>query len=367
MSLLGTRPAAALTLALACSAAAGPGPSLDRRALVDRHRPVLHAFDVDSPLTVGNGEFAFTADATGLQTFAEDYDATVPLGTLAQWGWHTSPNPQHWSSDRFRLTGFDAHGRRVDYNDVPGDRRSPEVEWLRDEPSPAAPRAHRLPADPRRRTTGARAGPDGRRTGARAVGRLAAQPLPAGGRAGGGRDARPPAQGPRRGAGPLAARSSRPNRDPPALSVRQQRRDWRRLDEAGGTRDAPRALRERKRRARAPPRRRSLSRRPRLGPGRPVEREAEPRARPRADRRRRRARGGDRVLADEGQRTAARLRRDARRGARALEPLLDDRRRDRPLAEQRPALARARAADRPVPVPHRDPVCRAVTRPRRPG
>jgi len=49
-----------------CAQTARPG--IDRRGVVERHNPVLGAFDPRSPLSVGNGEFAFTADATGLQT-----------------------------------------------------------------------------------------------------------------------------------------------------------------------------------------------------------------------------------------------------------------------------------------------------------
>jgi hypothetical protein len=128
------RKAAVLALVLsAAGRAAAEGP-IDRRALVDRHRPVLRALDPEAPLSVGNGELAFTADVTGLQTFAEAYDATIPLGTLSQWGWHTSPNAGGWSIDRFAFTGFDAHGRTVGYADIPGDRRTPEIEWLRANP-----------------------------------------------------------------------------------------------------------------------------------------------------------------------------------------------------------------------------------------
>jgi hypothetical protein len=41
---------------------------IDRRSVVERHNPSLAEFDVRAPLSVGNGEFAFTADVTGLQT-----------------------------------------------------------------------------------------------------------------------------------------------------------------------------------------------------------------------------------------------------------------------------------------------------------
>lgn len=66
--------------------------AIDRRALVRRHNPTLHRPEPGSPLTVGNGEFAFTADVTGLQSL-DDAGAPVPLCTQAQWGWHRSPRP----------------------------------------------------------------------------------------------------------------------------------------------------------------------------------------------------------------------------------------------------------------------------------
>jgi hypothetical protein len=112
---------------------AAPAP-IDREALVRRHHPALRGFDVESPLSVGNGQFAFTADVTGLQSFPEAYDQTIPLATLSQWGWHEAPNPQGFGIDRFRFTGFEARGRTVPYADIPGDRRTPEVEWLRANP-----------------------------------------------------------------------------------------------------------------------------------------------------------------------------------------------------------------------------------------
>ncbi len=110
-----------------------PRASIDWRALVGRHFPTLTTFDVESPLSVGNGEFAFTVDATGLQTFAEAFEETIPLGTLSQWAWHTAPNPNRWSIDTFRFNTFDSHGRQVGYADIPGER-TPEIDWLRANP-----------------------------------------------------------------------------------------------------------------------------------------------------------------------------------------------------------------------------------------
>lgn len=66
--------------------------SIDRHALVERNNPHVSTFDPMASFSVGNGEFAFTADATGLQTFPELYSKGVPLGTQSQWGWHSFPN-----------------------------------------------------------------------------------------------------------------------------------------------------------------------------------------------------------------------------------------------------------------------------------
>src|SRR5262245_13071017 len=112
----------------------GAEPAIDRRALVGRNNPVVRAFDNRNPLSVGNGEFAFTADATGLQTFADAFTNTTPLGTLSQWGWHSFPNPKGWSNETFHFKEYDVFGRKVGYNDVPGNQRTPEINWLRGNP-----------------------------------------------------------------------------------------------------------------------------------------------------------------------------------------------------------------------------------------
>ena len=66
---------------------------INRNNLVARHRIRLTQPDAQSPLSAGNGEFAFTADITGLQTFPEFHQQNMQLGAQAQWGWHTMPNP----------------------------------------------------------------------------------------------------------------------------------------------------------------------------------------------------------------------------------------------------------------------------------
>ena len=78
---------------LACCGCALAAP-IDREALVRRHNVVVRSVDPQSPLTVGNGGFAFTVDVTGLQTFGEHYYKNgIPLETLARWCWTTDENP----------------------------------------------------------------------------------------------------------------------------------------------------------------------------------------------------------------------------------------------------------------------------------
>jgi len=57
-------------------------------------------------LSVGNGEFAFTVDVTGLQTFPEAFTHTIPLGTLSDWGWHTIPSMHGWDIDKFEFNKY---------------------------------------------------------------------------------------------------------------------------------------------------------------------------------------------------------------------------------------------------------------------
>ncbi|MBX3424352.1 MAG: hypothetical protein KF688_01610 [Pirellulales bacterium] len=65
---------------------------IDRRALVARHNVVHRAATAENFLQVGNGEFAFAFDATGLQTLDREFAPAIPLHTMANWGWHRFPN-----------------------------------------------------------------------------------------------------------------------------------------------------------------------------------------------------------------------------------------------------------------------------------
>lgn len=107
--------------------------TLNRAALVSRHNPAASKLDPLSPLSLGNGEFAFTADITGLQTFPEPYERAMPLCTMSQWGWHTQPAPAGLDTKPLRLTQYDTHGRQVGYQ-TSSERQTELFNWLRENP-----------------------------------------------------------------------------------------------------------------------------------------------------------------------------------------------------------------------------------------
>ena len=91
-------------LLLAAGPLAAQEAPIDRQALVGRHAVHLDAIDPHAPVMVGNGELGFTADITGLQTFPERYSPLAPLLTMAQWAWHSFPNPDGFTeADGLRM------------------------------------------------------------------------------------------------------------------------------------------------------------------------------------------------------------------------------------------------------------------------
>lgn len=108
------------------------GHRIDRKRLVQRHNPKVKKVDPLSTFAVGNGEFAFNADFTGLQTFPESY-RQIPLCTQAQWGWHTTPPPSGVDPSALRLREYDTFGRFVGYpTDPTGQEKL--FNWLRENP-----------------------------------------------------------------------------------------------------------------------------------------------------------------------------------------------------------------------------------------
>jgi len=87
---------------------------IDRCALVSRHNVINTTMDTMASLTVGNGRFAFTVDATGLQSFPVYYEHGVPLGTQSEWGWGRFTNSEGYKFEE-TLKSYKMYGREVTY------------------------------------------------------------------------------------------------------------------------------------------------------------------------------------------------------------------------------------------------------------
>ena len=87
---------------------------IDRKLVVQRHNILLSKIDSLSSLSVGNGNFAFTVDATGMQSFPDAYANGVPLGTQSVWGWHSFPNTEKLKIEEAQKT-FELEGRKISY------------------------------------------------------------------------------------------------------------------------------------------------------------------------------------------------------------------------------------------------------------
>lgn len=88
-------------LILASSVAFAAEAPIDRHALVTRHN--IEWNDLRGEIPIGNGEFCFNADATGLQTFGGS--------TMSHWAWHSAPLPPGCAALDVPVTGTIEHGR----------------------------------------------------------------------------------------------------------------------------------------------------------------------------------------------------------------------------------------------------------------
>lgn len=124
-----------MAFAAAVSICANAG-NIDRKAVVERNNPHVMTMDKLSSLSVGNGGFAFTVDATGLQSFPEAYSKGVPLGTMSDWGWHWQKNPQQlreeetWKDYDFGRGHKETYATQLDGNE----RSKAAVDWYRVNP-----------------------------------------------------------------------------------------------------------------------------------------------------------------------------------------------------------------------------------------
>lgn len=109
---------------------------IQREALIHKYNPILSGIDIHSPLTVGNGNFAFTADITGLQTLYDRYADGCPVLTMSSWGYHTKPaaSGSFYSPEDLETTEYTFNNRKVSYPTTETERNSEIYNWLRENP-----------------------------------------------------------------------------------------------------------------------------------------------------------------------------------------------------------------------------------------
>ncbi|TFK36258.1 Six-hairpin glycosidase-like protein [Crucibulum laeve] len=101
---------------------------INRQAIVSRYNPVRNASSLSTPMQVGNGNFAFGADVTGLQTFQ-------PFGILSSWGWKNDSLPAGKTQQdilNYKGVSWLNHGRPVEYDFGGG---NPIEQWLISSPN----------------------------------------------------------------------------------------------------------------------------------------------------------------------------------------------------------------------------------------
>ena len=105
--------------------ALGAEPPIDRQAVVARHN--IQWNDLRGQVPLGNGEFCFNADGTGLQTTGGH--------TLSHWAWHSDPLPEGCTPEDVPPTGTLDRGRITGQMRKAADK--PQVtEWMKRNPHP---------------------------------------------------------------------------------------------------------------------------------------------------------------------------------------------------------------------------------------
>ena len=99
---------------------------LDREKIVARHR--IRSEKLDLKIPVGNGNFCFNVDGTGLQTFGGD--------VLAHWGWYSEPLLPKYTWADVPQTGTYQQGRLKGADPFPSDRGD-LYQWVRNNPHQA--------------------------------------------------------------------------------------------------------------------------------------------------------------------------------------------------------------------------------------
>jgi hypothetical protein len=117
-----------LPLVVKNSYATKPGiGKIDRKAVVTRHNLIITNKNLKGPSQVGNGEFAYGFDITGMQTFSNG------ANTMSNWGWHQFSLPAGQTPADFRGQKWDTQGRMIRY-DIQNPEQQKLSDWMRGNP-----------------------------------------------------------------------------------------------------------------------------------------------------------------------------------------------------------------------------------------
>jgi hypothetical protein len=79
---------------------------INRKEVVERHNITIHENNPKKPMQVGNGEFVYNVDITGMQTFEAH-------NTMSHWAWHNTPLPAGVKPENFKGKTITIAGRRL--------------------------------------------------------------------------------------------------------------------------------------------------------------------------------------------------------------------------------------------------------------
>jgi len=101
---------------------------INRKEVVQRHNITIHQDNPKKPIQVGNGEFAYNVDITGMQTFSAH-------NTMAHWAWHSMPLPEGLKIEDFKGQTYTVNGRPVKF-DIDNTQQPELSKWLAANPHP---------------------------------------------------------------------------------------------------------------------------------------------------------------------------------------------------------------------------------------
>jgi hypothetical protein len=101
--------------------------TINRKEVVQRHNLNITDVHEPGPTQVGNGNFAYGFDITGMQTLSDRFS------TMSQWSWHSTPPPDGLSPDDFKMTRVNTNGRLIPY-DLPNPQQTALSSWLAGNP-----------------------------------------------------------------------------------------------------------------------------------------------------------------------------------------------------------------------------------------